>query len=926
MNHQIASIFLSHFNDSQLYATTTQGHVYVIKDFKTSSVPTKSTLRYKVANLNSSNDSEMFQQIAFSTCLRNIVYFVLDHRIVIFDTALHQSIGTIAIDSKKPPFKRVLVSKDHPNIIVALHDEGTLSLWRRKDKSSQSFALQSSIEVNKVVKRKRDIATNINNISISPTKDLMLVLLSDEGTLWKVEWEGSYEPLSEDKANGSLYISGQLESVSGQITCIATYCGSDIDEDPAKKNILAVGMADGRIIVIDMNTQNTLRVINANGPYPIRGIRWIDAMNVICFSTQSMDKGLYKNRILTVNTLTGHQTEIRKRNDPEMIMLRGLRVSPSRQYLILLFKEGQVQLWDLKAGILLKNLPNRSVCLEWTPTHDNQGQNSRSLKEQFALSTPNGTIHFFQVENGNITEPQVPLDARMGVNEITCIAWRGEWLACGSSSGTTQVFNLEKKKLLIFDQKVPVHKIIFSTSKMANQLLILHGDGEFTVWDIDFNSKSSVSNFYKNRDIKCIGLDWIGDTTPMIVTSEGFFRVVDRSLTQDTTYPISLSSLSYPLHVPLLLQPDQALFLKSMLLHSEPHEGNELTGMVDDDLLSSIMKAETLAERALLVSEYFGNTLETRFWLIANKAYASPEIRNRSVEEKLENAEDPASVEIVHSAKEEEEDIETVEIEEDDDNSSGIDLPSYFDLLLDPKQLKENHLQRAFLHEKKKHNDHNFVEKLVDLNLRLKENEKAIELLLDTPPDHPKYELDMLKACVISSMLSPEISKNTFKRVAAGLIASGNIHDGVQLLILAGRSLDACRYLQSFDKWEESALLAKLTLEYDEYKVVYTLWAEFLVTSGRFIDAMEIYLSFGEFSKVMYLLHQIKLYEVGALFIKATREQGFLTEFNETDEKIANSMFGEFSKIMARIGYTKAADLFDTSKPLTSTESTESLI
>ena len=48
--------------------------------------------------------------------------------------------------------------------------------------------------------------------------------------------------------------------------------------------------------------------------------------------------------------------------------------------------------------------------------------------------------------------------------------------------------------------------------------------------------------------------------------------------------------------------------------------------------------------------------------------------------------------------------------------------------------------------------------------------------------------------------------------VATNMIAEGRIWDGVQLLCLIDKVLDACKYLQSDNQWDASLWLAKCRL------------------------------------------------------------------------------------------------------------------
>ena len=48
------------------------------------------------------------------------------------------------------------------------------------------------------------------------------------------------------------------------------------------------------------------------------------------------------------------------------------------------------------------------------------------------------------------------------------------------------------------------------------------------------------------------------------------------------------------------------------------------------------------------------------------------------------------------------------------------------------------------------------------------------------------------------------------KLVATNLIASGRLAEGVQLLCLIDKGLDACRYLQTYGAWDQAVWLAKV--------------------------------------------------------------------------------------------------------------------
>lgn len=92
----------------------------------------------------------------------------------------------------------------------------------------------------------------------------------------------------------------------------------------------------------------------------------------------------------------------------------------------------------------------------------------------------------------------------------------------------------------------------------------------------------------------------------------------------------------------------------------------------------------------------------------------------------------------------------------------------------------------------------------------LQETDRAVQHLLETDPSSENFYVDCLRACIVASIQTSGISQSTIKLVATNLIANGYIAEGVQLLCLIGKGADACRYLQTYGKWEKAMWLAKV--------------------------------------------------------------------------------------------------------------------
>lgn len=1144
----LTGLNMNPFDKQHVCLSSNQGWIYFVRDFKEESKPLRVDVKYRINSGQPGTESgskaapsgDAFQHMLFSPHHRNIVYFVLERRILIFDLTIHQTVGSIGWDKTKPAFRTLLVSRHHEHMLFVLHDDGSLTTWRRRDADSQSFAYQASIDVVRISKqtRKRDRGVLVTGAVISPYTKLFVSLVSSDGVIWNVSYEGPTVPVDQNNTPPTLLICGEMECITSAISSISVWNNESIastasDQDTIRAvaagslsvnssaqyylgtslnshswqsssqeqmtNVVAVGSHDGRLLLVDMVDNSILRMFSVQPGCALRGVRWISSTKIICFTTESIDKTLHRNRIKIIDLGSGQVSELRKKNEPEPTFIRGIRLSPSKTYLIVLLKDQPFQVWELKTCSLLRSLPfPHLTALEWNPSMPSvnvtssapsspltktasqsasaslasfatattssslgwaeplasstslgghvslppltatsvQGSFSQSslsfagglgaqvtkaTREQFVFSNPDGTLHFFQVENNQV-QALPGMKAEPGIGIVASIAWKDNILVAGDTNGTIVSHHLEKKKAHTFETgKGLVRRIRFGPATEGStgyhNILVLFNDGDFGIWDLEYNVRVSISSYYKARDLKALDLDWWNSSQPIIATTDGAIRLVDRALSHGSNSPLLFSHISYPLNCPLLLPPRQALFLKTMLNHpllvdgsvssssptpthsrlnsatSSAHLGllagmtntassgfdgdllsssstlpaslaspatsspplvlhsdssspspslsfslsSSLAGLVPDNILTDLARPGlSIAERGLLIANYFGNIAEQRFWtlvihsfkhnrtppvfkggsLLGPAAYASqPQESNaatpsdssslpeqdqhQSILASSSNAVSPqtstsgrpappnrapsGAIDLfASSASQLMSSSQTIVIDAEPapakpQNGEGS-LPVYFDLLLDPSQLRTLHMNGAALQEKKRAQNYQLTQSITDFHLTLGQKEKAMELLLETPPDNAMYYADVLKACVVAASLSPDTFRNTVKLVATSLIANGSVDEGVQLLSLIGKSLDACRYLQSHDRWIEAAQLAKLTLSYDDAGHIYKKWVEHLVSEGQLLEAIEIEITLGEYDIVLALLHKANLFELSALFVLAANEHNILTE------------------------------------------------
>lgn len=87
----------------------------------------------------------------------------------------------------------------------------------------------------------------------------------------------------------------------------------------------------------------------------------------------------------------------------------------------------------------------------------------------------------------------------------------------GDVSGNIHIWNFLNKKSFVFStNKGIIKRIRFSPSSTHHQILVLFNEGEFGIWDLDHNTRVSISSYLKGRELRAIDCDWISETHPIV--------------------------------------------------------------------------------------------------------------------------------------------------------------------------------------------------------------------------------------------------------------------------------------------------------------------------------------------------------------------------------------------------------------------------
>lgn len=169
------------------------------------------------------------------------------------------------------------------------------------------------------------------------------------------------------------------------------------------------------------------------------------------------------------------------------------------------------------------------------------------------------------------------------------------------------------------------------------------------------------------------------------------------------------------------------------------------------------------------------------------------------------------------------------------------------------------------------------------------------------------------------------------------------VAEGIQLLSLIDKGLDACRYLQAYGQWEQAAWLAKVcdkciitiatgvllqsSLCDRDCADVFMRWADHLAspTINQRLKALLVLLSIGHFQRVIETLHNMRYITHAALFAEACLQYGILqTDQSQTSILVyiisyygyctltvtlailLEMVYGEYARYLHSIGFSRA--------------------
>uniref|UniRef100_A0A3P9IJL1 WD repeat-containing protein 11 n=1 Tax=Oryzias latipes TaxID=8090 RepID=A0A3P9IJL1_ORYLA len=916
-------------------------------------------------------------QLSYLPSKRNHMLLLYPREILILDLELSQTVGVVAIERSGVPFIQVTPCAQR-DALYCLHENGCITLRVCRSTAAAEEATDPEQSVQELVYDLRSQCDAIRvtktvrpyRMVICPVNENKAALMVSDGRvmLWELKAHTGrtsanpssclsplYSPvafcgaplgpsqkriqdLSLNSMIGQTLIGGEVHPPSSnqqevQLKFLLSGLLSGLPLPPfairmcpplTTKNInhyqplLAAGTSNGSILVYNLTSGLLHKELSVHS-CEVRGIEWVSLTSFLSFATSAPNNmGLVRNELQHVDLPTGRCFAFRGERGNDEPPIEMIKVSHLKQYLVVVFKEKPLELWDVRTGSLLREMAKSFptvTALEWSPSHnlkslkkkqmaareamarqtvsdaeqsnvessvisllqdaESKSETSQAIsaREHFVFTDTDGQVYHITVEGNTVKDgARIPPDGSMG--SITCIAWKGDTLVLGDVDGNLNFWDLKAR----LSRGIPTHrgwvkKIRFAPGKGNQKLLVMYTDGA-EVWDTKEVQMVSSMRIGRNVNYRILDIDWCTSDKVVLASDDGCVRVLEMAM-KSASYRMDEQDLTDPVWCPYLLLPRAALTLKAFLL-LQPWSGTFTMDITQVDTKSVLQDPElTLLQRCLLVSRLFGDESDLHFWTVASH-YLQSFAQARQLSVSSADGGDGAQPPLQHH------------------------LDICYDVLCESSYFQKFQLDRVHLQEVKR-SSYEHTKKCADQLLLLGQTDRAVQLLLETSADNSSYYCDSLKACLVTTITSSGPSQSTIKLVATNMIANGKLAEGVQLLCLIDKAADACRYLQTYGEWNRAAWLAKVRLNPAEGSDVLKRWAEQLCSPqfNQKSKAILLLLSLGCFYKVGEMLHSMRQFDRAALFIEACLKYG-----------VMEAAFVDYARLLRSLGLREGAALW----------------
>lgn len=888
------------------------------------------------------------KQLSYLPSMRHHLAAVFPREILILDVSVLQAVASIPLERNGSPFMQIMPVRQRAAFICA-HENGSFSFrLRRFSRLSESSltdenvndgeSLTSKVDLNfdtachsepfRVTNRIRPMAA-----ALCPVTERQAAVLVSDGRIfiWKLSSstkkekftnnspiyapryftpaiprnhtlsgiiaptqnittfdlkKNGIDPVWGDQISLRFTMVGLFSSLTSQVSCMRMCPPLTHKNWPHYRPLLAVGLVSGNILVFDLGTGKLTYEFGVH-TCEVKGIEWSGLRSIISYAYPTQgNNSVVINEVSTTNLQSGRTIPFRtdKVNESPISFIK---VSSKKQYLMIVFHDKPIELWDIKTRCILKELPKSFPIIhavEWAPAHagrkkPEEGQSEPEAvhtKEHLVLTDSAATLYHCIAEGSSFKQgSRIPHISERN-STTTCISWKHDHIFMGDTDGTISIWNLKTK----LSKGIPTHrgwvkKVRFGPGKGNLNCLVLFEDG-LEIWDSD--DGIAVSSVKSPKQLpKILDVDWCASDKLVLSCENGQLLIMDSMLSlPPPNLPIVELFYWKSLSCPYLLPTKPALIMKAMLqrgILSVETFGEELAykaaiqSTIDSlptDVKEFISTTDNTLARCAAVARIFGDESEIDLWETFSY-YAT----NKNIDE-----------------------------------YKPVFTDTNMDTLSDCEIFRINELQRSLRHGLLR-NTPEHTKKCIENLVLFGQVDKAIHLSLETEPTSGSYYEDCLKSCLLATLkCNPEASQSSVKLVSTNLIANGRLQEGIELLCMINKSLDACRYLASHGQWELAVWLAKVRLTGVEYEEIMIRWANHLCSPrvNNKSKAILVYLSLKKFSRVLETFYQMRHFDRAAMFAQICQEFNFLEDDSKPNEHLIQSVHAECARFLQQLG------------------------
>ncbi|RZF44986.1 hypothetical protein LSTR_LSTR001947 [Laodelphax striatellus] len=345
-------------------------------------------------------------QLVYHRSQRDHILLLYPRDILMVDLHINQTVGVISIEKAMSPLVQIISTRQR-DVIYCLHESGSVSVKvRRKgahapylpspmDAPTESLASLDAApnssetfmgydhkcqsEVIRQIKGSRvlgmtcDLLSERNIALLLSSGKLVFLELGKIGESIEFTLNQLFGPSTDELTvlpPLRLLVTGLMSSVASQPTVIKMCPPLTSKNRHFYKPLMAAGTNSGLIQIYNMAWGSVEKEFSLHS-YPVRGIEWISLSSFISYAHSSTNSQV-RNEMFITDVNTGYTNQIRKDHGEEN-PIEIVRVSPLKQYFVVVMKDGPFELWDLKTLTLMRSMPKKFplvTALEWSPAHN----------------------------------------------------------------------------------------------------------------------------------------------------------------------------------------------------------------------------------------------------------------------------------------------------------------------------------------------------------------------------------------------------------------------------------------------------------------------------------------------------------------------------------------------------------------------------